>query len=89
MSEVLAMYQDKKVREAFVAKAMCVYDSHKSTLEGAHSGEIAAIEPKTGDHVVAKTLGKADKAMFAQHPDAWVLFVRVGETERQILLKTW
>jgi hypothetical protein len=89
MSEVLTMYQDKKTRDAFTARAMGVYDTHKSTLEGSHVGEIAAIEPESGDHVVAKTLGKADRAMFERHPDAWVLFVRIGEPEKQIMLKTW
>ena len=89
MSETLAMYQDKKVREAFTAKAMEVYGRHKGRLEPARNGEIIAIEPETGDHVVGRTLGKADKAMFALHPDKWVLFVRVGEADRQIALKTW
>jgi len=89
MSEAMAMYKDKATRQAFISKGLEIYNSLKPQVEPAHNGEIVAIEPHSGDHVLAKTLGKADTAMFAKHPDTWVLFVRVGAPDAYIPLKTW
>ena len=38
---------------------------------------IVAIEPNSGDHYLGATLGQADAAAYAQHPDEWVYFVRL------------
>jgi len=89
MTDVMAMYKDKATRQAFIGKGLEIYNSLKGQLEPAHNGEIVAIEPNSGDHVVGKTLGKANKAMFQKHPDTWVLFVRVGQPDANIPLKTW
>ncbi len=89
MTDVMAMYKDKATRQAFISKGLEIYNSLKGQLEPDHNGEIIAIEPNSGDYVVGKTLGKADKAMFAKHPDTWVLFVRIGSPDANIPLKTW
>lgn len=89
MSEVMAMYKDKATRQAFISKGLEIYNSLKPQVEPAHNGEIVAIEPNSGEHVLAPTLGKADKAMFAKHPDTWVLFIRVGTSDAYLPLKTW
>jgi len=89
MNEVMAMYKDKATRQAFISKGLEIYNSLKAQLEPAHNGEIVVIDPASGDHVLAKTLGEADKAMFAKHPDKWALFVRVGTPDAYLPLKTW
>ncbi len=89
MDEVMAMYKDKATRQTFISKGLEIYGTLKDQLESAHTGEIIAIEPNSGDHVLGKTLGKANNAMFEKHPDAWVLFVRIGTQDAYIPLKTW
>lgn len=89
MDEVMAMYKDKATRQAFIGKALEIYGPLQEKLEAAHAGEIVAIEPNSGHHVLGKTLGEADKAMFEKHPDTWVVFIRVGTPDAVIPLKTW
>jgi hypothetical protein len=88
-NEVMARYKDKSTRQAFITKGLETYGSLKGELEGTHDGEIVAIEPTSGDHVLGKTLGEANRAMAEKHPDTWVLFVRVGASDAYIPLKTW
>ncbi len=89
MDEVMAMYKDKATRKAFIDKGLEIYDTLKDQLESAHAGEIVAIEPNSGHHVLGKTLGEANKAMFEKHPDEWVLFIRIGGSDAYVPLKTW
>lgn len=89
MDEVTKMYKDKATRQAFISKSLEIYGSLKDQLESAHAGEVIAIEPDSGHHVLGKTLGQANTAMFEKHPDAWVLFVRIGSQDAYIPLKTW
>ena len=82
-----ALYQDKKTRQAFIAKGKEVFEGIKGELEGQEG--VVAIEPESGAYFVGKTLGAANDATFAKHPDAWVYFVRINEPEAAIPLKTW
>ena len=87
MFPAMAMYQDKAVREAFIAKAKEVFERIKGELEGQEG--IVAIEPESGDYFVGKTLGKANDAAFQKHPDKWLYFVRLDNPEAALPLKTW
>ena len=83
----VAMWKDKKVRAAFEAKAKARLEELGAELE-AQTG-IVAIEPESGDYYVGPTLGKADAAAFAKHPDEWVYFARLDNPEAAVALPTW
>jgi hypothetical protein len=83
----VAMWKDKEVRAAFEAKAKTRLEELASGLEG-QTG-VVAIEPESGDYYVGPTLGKADAAAFAKHPDEWVYFARLDNPEAAIALPTW
>ena len=87
MSSVMDMYRDKATREAFAAKAKGVYERIKGELEGKEG--LVAIEPESGEYFVGKTLGQANDAAFAKHPDVWVYFMRIDNPEAAMPLKTW
>jgi len=82
-----ALYKDKETRQAFIAKGQEVFEKIKGELEGQEG--IVAIEPESGEYFVGQTLGAANDAAFAKHPDAWVYFVRIGEPEAAMPLVTW
>jgi hypothetical protein len=83
----VAMWQDKKVRAEFEARARTRLEELKGELEG-QTG-VVAIEPESGEYFVGATLGKADAAAFTKHPDAWVYFVRLDNPGAAIALPTW
>ena len=87
MSSVMDMYRDKATRGAFIAKAKEVYEKIKGELEGKEG--LVAIEPESGDYFVGQTLGQANEAAFAKHPDRWVYFMRIDNPEAATPLKTW
>lgn len=87
MSSVMDMYRDKATREAFAAKAKEVYERIKGELEGQEG--LVAIEPESGDYFVGQTLGQANDAAFAKHPDLWVYFMRLDNPGAAMPLKTW
>ena len=87
MSSVMDMYRDKATREAFAAKAKEVYKKIKGELKGKKG--LVAIEPESGDYFVGKTLGQANEAAFAKHPDRWIYFMRIDDPEAAMPLKTW
>lgn len=82
-----ALYKDKKARQAFIARGEGVFEGIKGELEGQEG--VVAIEPESGEYFVGKTLGAANDAAFAKHPDTWVYFVRLDDPEAAILLATW
>ncbi len=82
-----ALYKDKETRQAFIAKGKEIFEKIKSELEGQEG--IVAIEPESGEYFVGQTLGAANDAAFAKHPDAWAYFVRINEPQAAIPLKTW
>lgn len=83
----VAMWQDKKVRAEFDAKAKTRLEELKGELEG-QTG-VVAIEPESGEYFVGASLGKANDAAFAKYPDAWVYFVRLDDPGAAITLPTW
>ena len=83
----VAMWQDKKVRAAFEARARARLEELQAELEG-QTG-VVAIEPESGEYFVGGTLGQADAAAFAEYPDVWVYFVRLDNQEAAIALPTW
>jgi hypothetical protein len=48
-----------------------------------------AINPEDGHHFLGKTLNEADEKAFAEYPDQWLYFVRIGSSEAALPLKTW
>ena len=87
MSSVMDMYRDKATRGAFITRAKEVYEKIKGELEGREG--LVAIEPESGDYFVGQTLGQANDAAFAKHPDRWVYFMRIDDPEAATPLKTW
>jgi hypothetical protein len=83
----VAMWTDKKVKAEFEVKAKSLFEELQPELEELEG--IVAIEPESGEYFVGATLGKADAAAYAQHPDTWVYFVRLDNPEAAIALPTW
>ena len=83
----VTMWTDKKVKAAFEAKARERLEELTADLAGQDG--VVAIEPESGEYFVGATLGKADAAAYAQHPDRWVYFVRLDDPEAAIALPTW
>jgi len=83
----VTIWQDKKVRAAFEAKARARLDELVPELQGKTG--VIAIEPESGDFFVGATLGKADAEAFAMYPDQWVYFVRLDNPAAAIALPTW
>jgi glutathione S-transferase len=83
----VAMWQDKKVRAEFEARARTRLEELEDELEG-QTG-VVAIEPESGEYFVGATLGKADAAASAKYPDAWVYFARLDDPGAAIALPTW
>lgn len=83
----VAMWQDKKVKAEFEAKAKARLEELKSELEGKTG--VVAIEPESGDYFVAASLGKANDAAFVRYPDSWLYFVRLDNPQAAIALPSW
>jgi hypothetical protein len=83
----VTLWTDKNARAAFEAKARTRLSEIQAELEG-QTG-LVAIEPNSGAYFVGATLGKADAAAYARHPDEWVYFVRLDDQEAAIALPTW
>ena len=89
MDDKIAMHRDKQALAAFAERGMIIYETLRHELESQHAGEIVAIEPDGGEHFVAPTLGKANRAAHQKYPDGWIYFVRIGEPAAAIALRTW
>jgi glutathione S-transferase len=83
----VTMWQDKKVRAEFEAKARARLEELRAEL--ADQVGVVAIEPESGEYFVGATLGKADAAAYAKYPDVWVYFARLDNLEAVIALPTW
>jgi hypothetical protein len=81
------MWTDKKAKAAFETKAQTRLEELQGELEGKTG--VVAIEPESGEYFFGDTLGRADAAAYAKHPDAWVYFVRLDDPEAAIALPTW
>ena len=83
----VTMWQDKKVRAAFEAKAQSRLEELQAMLQGKTG--VVAIEPESGEYFVGATLGKANAAAFEQYPDQWLYFARLDNLEAATPLPTW
>jgi hypothetical protein len=83
----VAMWTDRDTKVAFEARARARLQELQGTLDGREG--VVAIEPESGEYFVGATLGKADAAAYAKHPDAWVYFVRLDDRDAAIALPTW
>jgi hypothetical protein len=83
----VAMWQDKQVKADFEARAKARLEELREALD--NETGIVAIEPNSGAYYLGATLGQADAAAYAQHPDEWVYFVRLDDWQAAIALPTW
>ena len=83
----VAMWQDKQVRAVFEAKAKARLAELQADLQRQEG--IIAIDPESGDYFVGETLGKANEAAFAKHPDTWFYFARLDDPQAAIALPSW
>jgi len=74
--------------DEFIARSKEIYLRMQEELESEHEGEIVAIDPESGETFLGRTLGEANDAAFAKHPDKLLCFVRIG-TGAVMPLKTW
>ena len=85
----VAIWKDKKAREAFIARGKETFDAIRHELAGREDVVVVAVEPDSGDYFVGKTLGQANNAASAKYLDKWVYFVRCDDPESAIPLPTW
>jgi len=83
----VTIWQDKQAKAEFEARAKARLAEIQAELGG--QAGVVCIEPESGDYFVGATLGKADSAAFARHPDKWVYFVRLDDPRAAIALPTW
>jgi hypothetical protein len=83
----VAMWTEKNAKAEFEARGKVRLEELKTQLEGQKG--VVAIEPDSGDYFVGATLGKANAAAFAKHPDRWVYFARLDDATAAIALPTW
>ena len=83
----VAMWQEREAKAAFDAKARARLQELEAELSD--RAGVVAIEPESGDYFVGPTLGRANNAAFAVHPDKWVYFVRLDNPKAAIALPTW
>jgi hypothetical protein len=50
---------------------------------------VIAIDLASGEYYVAPTLGKANDAAYAHHPDQWLYFARLDREGAEVVLPTW
>jgi hypothetical protein len=85
----VSIWQDKKVREAFIAKGKEVFEKIRVGITEGEDAVVVAIEPESGDYFVGKTLGQANRAGFEKYPDQWLYFVRLDDPDAAIPLPAW
>jgi hypothetical protein len=83
----VAMWQDKRVKADFEARAKARLEEIQADLEG--KAGVVAIEPESGEYFIATSLGKANDAAFAKYPDRWLYFARLDNPHAAIALPTW
>ena len=80
---------DKAERQTFIDKGLEIYDGIAAELEGDLRGGIVAICPETGAYFVGGTLNQANDLAYQATPDAWYLFVRIGDRDANLPLQSW
>ena len=80
-------WNDVGARQGLMEQGRAVWEQVRGQLDG-RSG-VVAIEPQSGDWFVGATLGQANAAVYAKHPDRWVYFCRLDDPGAEIALPTW
>jgi hypothetical protein len=80
-------WSNEEARQALLERGRLAYERIQGQLSG-QSG-VVAIEPDSGDYFVGPSLGKANDAAYARHPDCWLYFVRLDDPAAEIILPTW
>jgi len=80
-------WSDERSRQDLMVQGRAVLERVRVDL-GDQAG-VVAIEPESGDWFVGETLGRANAAAYARHPDRWVYFCRLDDPSAEIVLPTW
>ena len=83
----VAMWQDKKARAEFEARARERLAALQPQL--ADKAGVVAVDPESGDYFLGATLGQANDAAFSKYPDRWFYFVRLDNPQAAIALPSW
>lgn len=83
----IAIWQDKKARQAFVARGKAAFAQINEELDGVDG--VVAIEPESGDYFVGATLGQANNAARQKYLDHWLYFARLDNPDAAMPLPTW
>jgi hypothetical protein len=62
-----------------VRRGFQIYNKLKRALEAEHWGEYIAIEPKSGEHFLGRTMDEALDTAERKYPEAKFFVVKVGE----------
>jgi len=68
-----------KFRPTIVRRGFQIYNKLKRALEAEHFGEYIAIEVKSGEYFLGRTMDEALDKAEQKYPDAKFFVVRVGE----------
>ena len=85
----IAIWQDKKQRQAFVAKGTKVFEERREELSQRGEVSVVAIEPTSGEVFVGRTLGEANRAASERYLDKWIYFVRLDDPTAAMPLPAW
>jgi hypothetical protein len=83
----LRYWSDEGARQEWIKEGRRAFERIQGQLCG--EGGVVAVEPDSGDYFVGPTLGKANDAAYARHPDRWLYFVRLDDPAAEIILPTW
>ncbi len=67
-----------KLQSGFAKRGYSIYKKLKRVLEAEHLGEYVAIEPKSGEYFLGKTMGEALDKAEQKYPEAKFFVVKVG-----------
>ncbi|MDZ7312970.1 MAG: hypothetical protein ONB45_17020 [candidate division KSB1 bacterium] len=68
-----------KLRSNFAKKGYSLYKKLKPILEAEHLDEYVAIEMKSGDYFLGRSMGEALEKAEQKYPEAKFFVVKVGE----------
>jgi hypothetical protein len=83
----LRYWQDEGARSELMERGRRLLGHLREQL--AERDGVVAIEPESGDWFVGATLGQANDAAYARHPDRWFYFCRLDDPSAEIVLPTW
>ncbi|MBM80545.1 MAG: hypothetical protein CMJ78_08125 [Planctomycetaceae bacterium] len=65
-------------RQEFREHALSMYEELRDQLEREHHGELLALEPTSGEYVIAKTIGQASNLFRSRFGMLPAFYIRIG-----------